>query len=251
MSTDQKSIEDMLEDEQETAAVAEPTPDEAQTGDTGTAPPADAISQQPKTDDGPLVPRKALEDERRKRQEIERRLQESQRATIQQPIHQSHVEVPDPFADPQGYTQFVVAQAAQVAAHQAREQAEVWALNRELNRSEKRARKEHGDDVVEQAMEAAERAGVILNFLRADDAYDEMVRWYSDYQIATNPASYRDRLEAEILAKHGLTPGGGQRQPQQQRAPVPKSLASAASAQPRDTRGRFTDEPTPLEDILP
>lgn len=244
MSTEPTSLESMLDNEPNEQASPAP---QVETGVTSTAPPADAPVQQTRDDDGPLVPRKALEDERRKRQDIERQLQAIGQQR-QQPQQQQQFEIPqeapDPFIDPTGYAQWVSAQAVT----QANQRAEFMMLNREVNRSERRARKAHGDDVVEKAVEAAQRAGVAIKFVQEDDPYDELVKWYSDYQVATDPASHRERIKAEIMAEMGISPQQGQ-QPQRQRAPVPKSLASTASAQPRNDRGQFQG-PRPLEDIL-
>ena len=70
------------------------------------------------------------------------------------------------------------------------------------------------------------------------------------YKAIADPNAYEAELEARILAKHGITPAG---QPQGQakpRAPVPKSLASTTSAQPRDESGKFAASRASLEDIL-
>lgn len=250
------SLEDMLDGAQPAPMLETPAPQDGPTGGKDSAaPPADASHEQTRADDGPLVPRKALEDERRKRQELERRFAEIERQPPQrqQPQHQQPVEMPDPWQDPQGYAQFVAQHAVANARYVADQQAEMRILNRTLHRSERSARKEHGDEVVDAALEAVKQAGLAQKFIAMeDDAFSEMVSWYQDYQIATNPAAYRDKLEAEILAKHGITPQGkAPGQAPKPKSPVPRSLASTASAQPRDTRGRHASEPTPLEDLLP
>lgn len=252
MTTETQSIEDMLDRSEQAAAE---TPAQApQTGVTDSAaPPADATPAQSR-DDGPLVPRKALEDERRKRQDLEKRMEEFEArirpAPQQQAPQQQMPAMPDPYTDPEGYAQWVTWAAVQQANAYAMRQAETVITNRELNRSETRAIKEHGQEAVDAAFNAAVQVGVARQFTSADDPYAEMMDWYKSYQVAANPDQYRAQIEAEILAKHGITP---QAQPQAQpksRAPVPRSLASTASAIPRDERGRFSG-PTPLEDLIP
>lgn len=247
MTTESQSLDAML-DGDTTAPAHTPEPVASTGANDSAAPPADASQQPQPRDDGPLVPRRALEDERRKRQEYEQKVREFEARLQPQPQQQAHVEIPDMFADPQGYTNFVFSQAAAYAQHAASAEAERRILNRELNKSERRARKEFGDEAVDAAFEAAIKANVGQRFMDSDDAYADMVKWHKDYQIATNPEAMRAAIEAEILAKHRLAPAQSQ-QPQRPRAPVPKSLASTASAQPRDDRGRFSG-PTPLEDIL-
>lgn len=256
------SLEDMLDGAQPHAVTETPPQQAETTGDkaSSAAPPADASQEQTRADESPTVPRKALEDERRKRQEMERRIADIERQYAprqqapQQQQQPQQIEMPDPWTDPHGYAQFVTQQAAVYAHRVASEQAEARMLNRELNRSEKRARKTHGDEIVDAALQAAQQAGVAQRFIAEDDAYEEIVNWYNDYQIAANPQSYREKIEAEILAKHGLTPQARapaqSPSPKPKSSPVPRSLASTASAIPRDERGRFSG-PTPLEDLLP
>jgi hypothetical protein len=253
MNTDQNSLEGMLDREPAIEQAVAPVEHEAPKGDNNSAaPPAAASDQQPKAEDGPLVPRKALEDERRKRQDIERRLADLTRQPAQQTkqVEQPAVpnEPPDMFADPNGYTQWVMAQAMAAAERQ----TEFKLLNRELNRSETRARKAHGDEAVDAALEAVRQAGLQTKFLSEDDCYAAMIAWHQEYQVARDPAAHRERIRQELMAEMGMTQAG--KQPAaapaaKPRAPLPKSLASTTSAQPRDSSGRFAG-PTPLEDIL-
>ena len=249
MNTDHNSLENMLDNETEARPVERQEAPPAPTGETSAAPPADAPVHQTRDDEGHLVPRKALEDERKKRQELERKFAEFGQQPAWQPEQQQMpqlpAEAPDPFFDPQGFAQWVTISAAS----QAEARADFQMLNREAHRSERRARKAHGDDAVEKALAAAEKAGIAHQFIRAEDPYDEMVKWHSDYQIASDPASHRERLRAEILAEMGITPQNGQHPAQRQRAPVPKSLATTTSAQPRNDRGQYTGS-RPLSDIL-
>lgn len=254
MSTETTPLEDMIEGTEEAAPIAAEAPSMGDT--TSAAPPADAShASDQRADDGPTVPRRALEDERKKRQEIERRLAEIEQSA-RQPAPQHHhpaqqQEPPDPFVDPQGYARWVTMAAVSYAQQEANRQANIQVINRELNRSERRARATHGDDVVTSAFEAAAKAGVAEKFIESDDAYEDIVKWFKDYQVASDPGSYRAQIEAEILAKHGLAPQSpASPAAAKPRARVPTSLASTASAQPRDERGRWNG-PTPIEDLIP
>lgn len=251
MGTD---LENLLDNEQttNTDAPSEPAPaidapsDEgsAPTGETA-APPAASVQAE---DRGPLVPRRALEDERRKRQEYERRIQELEGFVSQQrqPVPQQQMMepqgIPDPWSDPQGYAQYV----QQAAAINAMRFAEEQIRNREYNRSEARARKQHGDEAVEQAFQAAVRTGTAQHFLNSEDPYGEMVEWFNQDRQAL-----RDQVRAELEAEMGLSRPASPNAPApaKSRAPVPRSLGSQANNQPRDQRGRFQG-PTPLEDII-
>ena len=268
MSEQATSLDALLDDkaptqEQPAAPVEQRT--EPQTGDRSSeATPADASAQHRQSDDGPLVPRKALEDERKKRQDYERRLQEIESRL--QPQREQQPQQPKPrgitpqelenlmWTDPAQYTAIVTQYAAQTAAAEARREAETFALSRELDKSQRRAEKTHGKETVTAALQAVKQTNpALLNkFIHEDDdAYEAMMGWYnSTYKAIADPNAYEAELEARILAKHGITPAG---QPQGQaktRAPVPKSLASTTSAQPRDESGKFAASRASLEDIL-
>lgn len=144
------------------------------------------------------------------------------------------IELPDPFTDPQGYAAAVHAQAL--------EKAQSIALNEKCNTSEMLAREKHGDDLVNQALDAATRAGIAPRFVQAPNPYGDMVRWFKQAQalqrIGHDPDAYeksiRDKLREEILAelKAGkLTTTGRPAAPQPQRFPGTLADATASGAQ--------------------
>lgn len=258
-NTELNSLETMLDAEEAPAPeIAPAAPPE--TGDKDSAaPPADAPAQASPVDDAPSVPRKALEDERRKRQDLERRLQELERGVAQpqqekteattqqqqqQPLPPWVPNVPNMtneefealwFSNP--------VQAAAIQAELIRAQNEKNYLNRELNRSEKRARKEHGDELVTSAFTWASRAGKAQDFVHEDDPYGALVEAYQ---------AERNALRAEIMAELGSSqPGQAQAaQPAKVSAPVPKSLATRTSSAPRNpSTGQFTSRAS-LDEIL-
>lgn len=245
-NTEPTSLESMLDAPEAVAHEIAPAA-HPETGDNSAAPPADATQQADPSDNAPHVPRRALEDERRKRQELERRLQEltqpqQQYAPQQQPPQQQQgitAEQLDElwFTNP-AHAAAIVTQIAQTNAVQVTERN---SLSRELNRSEKRARKEHGDDVVSSAWEHAIRSGKGQAFIDEDDPYSSLVEWYQ---------GERDKLRNEIIAEMGHAPNGQPAAPARTSAPVPKSLATRTSSAPRDpSTGQFASRLS-LEELL-
>jgi len=87
----------------------------------------------------------------------------------------------------------------------------------------------------------------------APNRYAAAVQWHQRYlaqkEIGDDPAAFRAKLEAEILAKHGLTPQAEGKPAAQQPAPVmPSNLATARNVGARS--GPTWSGPTPLGDIL-
>jgi len=81
--------------------------------------------------------------------------------------------------------------------------------------------------------------------------YAAAVQWFKREQakaeIGDDVTAFRAKIEAEILAKHGITPG--EQQPEQQRAPVmPSNLTGARNVGARS--GPAWAGPTPINDIF-
>lgn len=124
----------------------------------------------------------------------ESQIQSFQRVAQQPPQQQiAQPELPDPFTDPQGYANAIRAQAEQVS------------LNEKCNFSEAMAREKHGDDLVNQALQAAQQAGVAERFVRAANPYGDMVRWFRQAQalhrIGPDPDAYEKSVEERVTAK--------------------------------------------------
>jgi len=245
-TTEPNSLESMLDDTeapaQEIAPAAPP-----ETGDNSAVPPTDATHQAESVDTAPHVPRRALEDERRKRQDLERRFQELEHYAkqFQQPPPQPQKpQIPDPFVDPEAYQQYV------------EERAQTSVLNERLNMSQMMAEEKYGEDRVKEALEMAAQAGVIPSFMRARHPYKELIEWHDKARvmqdIGPDPAAYRERLKAELMAEMGITQPGQPpaAPPAKTSAPVPKSLATRTSSAPRNpSTGQFASRSS-LEDIL-
>jgi len=248
MSTEtNSSLEDMLDASETTEAAPAPSSPPPETGvNDSTAPPADAPATAPSEAETPHVPRKALEDERRKRQEYERKIQEYEqyiRAQQQRPQPQApQLNKEDIerlwFENPVG--------AAAIVQQQAVQQAYTLLQSRELDRHERRARKTYGDEAVDTALQLADRAGMKPRFLQEDDAYQAMMEWYKEIEIIRDPQSAKERLRAEVLAEYGISNAAPKPAAP---AAVPKSLASRTSSQPRAPNGQFQGRAS-LDELL-
>lgn len=248
-----QSLASILDDSSRAAAQkAERSEPVERAENTESAPPADPTPSTETNDNGPHVPRQALEDERKKRQELERQVAEfKQRMTAPQPTQQPHPqvqqpEIPDPYLEPE---RFAAYQAYQV-------QERLFAQS--VVMSQRIMRQQHADyDDAEKEFVAAVEADPMLaskllsHPFPAEFAYQEGKRLKALKEIGDDPASFRERVRQEILAEMQGSGAQAPAQAQPARAPVPKSLASAQTGGPaRDARtGRFAG-PASLEDIL-
>jgi hypothetical protein len=109
-------------------------------GEAQSAPPA------PQDDEGPLVPRKALQDERSKRQAFEAELAQL-RAQMAQPQPQpaQPQAIPDRWEDPEGYDRWLVAQATNQATEAAREAAQQHYVVQRIQTSAEEAKAKYPD----------------------------------------------------------------------------------------------------------
>jgi hypothetical protein len=152
--------------------------------------------------------------------------QRQQQQEYADPYSQQQQGPVDPFDNPQAYAQAIAQQAAEHARNETRQQL----LNEKLNESEQQARQSHGDEVVEEAFEAAQQAGIAQAFINKPDAYGELVRWHKanklSSEIGDDPESYkkqlRDQIRQEVIAemKQGQSPPSN----------LPPSLSQATKA---------------------
>jgi hypothetical protein len=135
--------------------------------------------------------RKDAEDNARKTQEriaeLERRIQAAQNPQPQQ------ARAPDPNEDPVGYLHFN------------QQRLEHLQLTNHLNNSENLARQQFGDQVVDEALQAALKAGVNESFLNARHPYAECIKWYKRQQtlarVGDDPDAYEKSIEERVRAK--------------------------------------------------
>jgi hypothetical protein len=235
------------------------------TGDNneGTVPPTAAADVESEPEPGPAVPRRALEDERRKRQELERKLAEYQERFTPQPMQQPAMQpyqqmpqqpeaIPDPILEPDAFRHW---QHQQVETYVERMQRETQAreYQRGVIMSDMQMRAQHDDydELVNVAVEVAKQDPQLAHLITSHPlpgvaAYQAGQKLKAMQEIG-DPTSYRAKVEAEVLAKYGIQPNGAA-QPAKLKAPVPRSLAGHGSKQPRDHAGRFSE--VSLEDIL-
>ncbi len=181
-------------------------------------------------DQGQHVPLAALEDERRKRKELEKRFEELERRTAPQ----QRRETVDPLIDPDAFvreqqvgrfedrlaitTEFLIEKEGE-EAWAAAERAVIQAATRDPRFAQ------------------AFAEGVAHARNPAKYSYETGKKLIEQAEAA-DPAKLRDRLKAEILAELGHLPQQGQQQAQQPAsapAPrVPPSLASVQSQGPRN-----------------
>lgn len=233
----------------------EPAPEarsEPQTGELAVAeaPPAPEKEDRPQ---GDWIPRKAVEDERRKRQELERRVAEYEARLSQ--TKQDEQPPPDWDIDPR--------MAGERFQQEVQEQ--LYRTRVELASDLLRERHADFDDVVNVAVERAKvspalHRQIVSSLNPAKTAYEIGKKVQFLIEIGDDPSAYRARIEAEIMAKHGIQPAvdGGTLQeaysparqaPKAPPAPVPKSLARDVSQQPRATNGQWAG-PKPLDEIF-
>ena len=232
----------------DTPAQAE-APPQAETGvDDSAAPPADA-----KPEDAPEQwTKQAVLDERRKRQELEKKLKdfEARFAAPPQPAKQ-----PEPEAQPDWWG------SPEQAAQALQQQMELKVFETRVAMSERLVKQEHADydEVSSLFAERAKQDPRLIDELMkhpfpAEFAYSVGQQIKLMDEIGTDPAAYRARLKAELIAEIG----GQQQQPPPQQArqasspAVPRSLARDVSAQPRLPNGKFAslDQPASLDDIF-
>jgi len=208
-------------------------------------------------DGEPIVPRRAYEDERRKRQDWKERAarlegelaayrkqqEEAQRraAATPQPTYQPP---PDPAVDPRGFAQHLV------------QQQQAALLNERLNNSEMMLREKIGDqklsEYVEEFRGMAEADPTLFSKLYSQPhPYNwltrEVERQRTLRDVGDDPAAFRAKIEAEARAKWEQEAKAAPA-PVSPAAGLQPSLATARSVAGR-TVGAWSGEPS-LEDVL-
>jgi hypothetical protein len=245
------------------AATVEPTPREApeprqEAPETKAEPKAAPESKPPEDDaeppqplDGePVIPRRAYEDERRKRQDWKEKAarlegelaaykRQQEEARQPQPEQMPPLQPIDPAQDPVGFT----ARLQQVL------------LNERLNNSEERIREKIGDDklneyVAEFKQLAARDQTLFGKLYSQTNPYAWMTREVDRLrhlrEVGDDPSAYRARIEAEARAKWEAEAKAAP--PPSPAANMQPSLATARSVAGR-TASTWTGEPS-LEDVL-
>lgn len=152
---------------------------------------------------------------------LEQMFQQVQRPQPQQQPQQAPPQqaIPDPYTDPEAYAQY--------QSHQ-----QFLARRNDIaNMSEAIARRAHGSEIVDKAIQAAQQAGIAQQFyLKAADPYGELLDWHKHQtalqRIGPDPDAYEKALEAKLREKilSELKTGQGKPQPK-----FPGSLADATA----------------------
>lgn len=224
---------------------------EAQGDKQDAAPPAESDE----SDSSPLIPRKALIDERRKRQDLEKKFAEyeaklAELSKPQPPPQQQRQPLPppDPWTDPQGAIEYERQQRAM----------ELYETRVTLSEEIMSAKPDY-EDAKRAFIEAANADPSLAQKLvrhptPAKFVYEQGKRLAALREIGPDPAAYREQLRQQL--RDELMAEMQAQQPSQQslapKAPAPKSLAGTTSSVPRDPHGRYAPRngPASLDEIL-
>ena len=202
----------------------------------------------------PVVPRRALEDERHKRQNYVAQAAkfEAERDMLAKQLEELK-KAPQAQAQPQAQPQYQPIDPAQdPAGYHARIQGVL--LNERLNMSELLSRKEHGAEAVDAAISefkqhAEKDPRLYTQLYQQTDPYSwmmqEVERGRRFKEIGDDPAAYEARLRAKWEAEQV---GEEPKQRTSPAARLPPSLANVRSALPRSSSA-YTG-PQSLDDIL-
>lgn len=143
--------------------------------------------------------------------------------------------LPDVLENPEGFVSSIEARVSQATA------------NAQYNVSEAMAREAHGDDLVNEAFQAASEQNLLGQFKQSRHPYGDLVKWHKQQQLAAeiqDPDTYREQVrkevEAEVKAKL-------------QAEQVAQTLSSPSLARETSIGGRRTGgvpDFTDLDDIL-
>lgn len=193
------------------AVAAEPTPEP---------------TPQPREEDGRFAPISALQDERQKRQDLERQVAEMRAAMAPKP-QADQPKVPDPYDDPAGYARHIEQQ----------QQGEF--LRMRFQMSHEMAKQQYGNDEVEAARQwATERASKDPAFDMALGQQAHPMAWIVQQhkrdgllsQIGEDPDAFVRRRAAELgIGAVPAVPAASAPTPAPAPTP-PRSLASAPAA---------------------
>lgn len=248
-ASDDAVLDDVFSSGRDRGGNSAPPEDVSSPEATGSQEPIEAESHQPSQEatdpsTGKVVPLNELLSERKKFQEkldtlraegerrdaeYRRQLEDIARRTQQaQPQPQPAPKIPDPLQDPEQYFTLLNGTV----------QNSVFVER--LNLSEDRARDKYGDKEVDEAFQAAERAGLIQrsHFIQTSPRHPwgAMVDWYRQQKVletvGADPDAYRAKIEEEVRAKvlEELKAGKGPGEQQQQPTRFPGTLADSTAA---------------------
>lgn len=191
---------------------------------------APAPVQAPAPQEDPRVPLAALLDERNKRQELEHQLRQLQES-------KPDVTEEDYFDNPQKV----------IGSVRSEMQQQLSALRMDISEATLRSVKPDFDEKMDAFSDAVKGNPALVAGLRSHPnpalfAYTEGEKHQLYKEIGSNPAAYKEKMKAEILAS--LQPSGTPAA----RVSVPDTLSGVTNQRPGSATQSF--EPTPLNQIL-
>lgn len=220
-----------------------------------TPPPPTPAAAKPEEPQHPFFYRQGLK-KAKEQEEAARREAQELRRQIQALQGGNAPAAPDPYEDPNGFTQTF------------EQRLEMQAYNLRVEFSEQRARDRHGDNVWEETQDWLGTRPDMVQWAKGQrDPCEAAIGAYKREKLVAemgdDPGAYREKLlseqraalmadpefRASILAEMGATPVQQTQQAQARPAPPP-SAANVRSATPaRDGEGRFTG-PKPLSEVF-
>lgn len=159
---------------------------------------------------------------------------------------------PDFFENPKTATQHVVQSHVSPQFEQINQTLQAFAKDNAITRFTEEAVNEAEQAFVSALQDKTLDQADYQKVVSSPNRYAAAVQWHkrqlAQKEIGDDPAAYRARLEAEILAKHGLTADGGAAQQQQKPSVMPSNLAGARNVGSRS--GPAWSGPPSLEDIF-
>ena len=183
---------------------AQQTPPAQPTVDPVTGAPPAPVPPAPVAPPVHMVPLPELLDARHRAQAAEIKAQQvaDQMAAFQRSFYEAQRPQPqpiDPVADPEGAFNAIAQQL-----HANKQMLQEQAVHQRANMSEMLAKKDFGAPAVEAARDAAVKAGLGNYFLTQADPYQAVMEWHRGQTAAKeigDPAAYREKIKAEILAE--------------------------------------------------
>lgn len=146
--------------------------------------------------------------------EIQRALEAQYRASQPQP------QPIDPVSDPEGFARAVLQENAAI-----KQQLSEQAVHQRANMSEMLARRDHGTEKVDQAVQQAIQSGLNRHFMAQPDPYGALMDWHNSRHIAQQVGdldAFRKKVREEVIAELKA----GRSVPQN----LPPSLSTATKA---------------------
>jgi hypothetical protein len=216
-----------------TETVEETTPEVVEeTVEEVTAPEPETVKEPVQDDRANWVPPTALQQERQRRQDAERRAAEHEQKLREFEAQRERASAPDPFVNPDEYSQYLMSQAEKMAEQKA-QQIIAQREHQELQNKFARAAEQHTPEEVQTALEyATARSQVDDAWGRQGMQQADPIGWFLAQrnehvqfeQYMRDPEGFKARIAAELG-----TAGAPASAPTNTAAAAPKSLANTGT----------------------